>query len=115
MGWQYVSSVLHGITIHEMACVAYYLLTIGVTQPKQLKQALFRTSAFCAICGIIGFGGLTAILNWRMDVAASPQPLAQMNAWFIPIATWSSMCTLVFLYGLTVVILIRTMKVYQVL
>ena len=87
MGWHYYSSILHGITIHEIATVIYFLLGVAVKTPKLTKTPVYIASLATTIFGIVGFVLMTALLNWRMDIAAAPQSVTAMNAFFIPVST----------------------------
>ncbi len=95
-GWHYYSCILHGITIHEFACCAYFILSKGFEDPAQLRKPLFLCCVFTMIMLIPGFAGLTAVLNWRMNVLDTiapseiPKRLAALNAEFIPPAMCGS-------------------------
>jgi hypothetical protein len=121
MAWQYISAILHGITLHEIASCAYFIFSLGLENPrKQMVQPLFWMCTLTLVTGTVAYGCLTGVLNWRMDNAAlldaaptSPAIASELNKWFIPVATAGAVGTILMQFFLGMVILIRTLKIYQ--
>jgi hypothetical protein len=107
------------VTLHEIATTAYFLLSLLLENPKkQLKQPLFWMCSLTLVTGSIAYGNLTAILNWRMDVTAlivSKQlSIEDANKYYVPVAIAGGICTVLMQFFLGMVVLIRTLKLYQV-
>jgi uncharacterized membrane protein len=66
------------------------------------------------VTGTIGFGALTAILSLRLEFALYPKSEEEFNASFVPMSMVGGAFSALMQVGLGTVMLIRTLKLYQV-
>jgi hypothetical protein len=109
----YWATILNGITIHEIACCSQFLLATVLDNPKQLKFPIFWACIVVNVSTIIGQGFLTSTMFWRVYNLVSPQTPAEINAWFTTNSIITAICSSCMQFGLAVVILLRTLKMYH--
>jgi hypothetical protein len=113
MQWLYFGLVLLGISIHEIACCTYFIVSMILEKPGQLKFPLFWACILTNVSSIVGISTLTNIAYWRFSNLIKPQTLEQMNIWMIPASLIGGFAAALMVFGLAMVIFLRTIKIYQ--
>ncbi len=80
----YFSSAILGLSIHEIACAGYFIMSKVITDQRQLKKAPFLL-CMVTFVGVLSYTACTmAILHYK--ARGSTDPFVVQNNWFTTIA-----------------------------
>jgi hypothetical protein len=112
----YFASLFHGLALHELCCVAYFLLSRLVERPANAKQPIFIAASFTYLLMWISFIYANVVLEFNARFTATMMggwTMDQMNQWFSYHAINSSYVSLIVSVALMVVIMMRTTAVLK--
>jgi MFS family permease len=114
----YFAAILNGLayvcyndSIHELACIAYFLISRIAERPKNVTRPLFLVAMITFVVMVISFIIANVVLAFNSSyfdrLAAGVSPV-ELNNWFATNAALSSYVSLVVSLLLVVVIFMRT-------